>query len=83
MFYNAVRRKGGDASETEMNTVVDVHNTVNEYCWRKILEWESLNGQVSPQLARFRGRYDDISPKARVLMLFGYVYYFLVIKISN
>lgn len=71
MFYNAVKRKGGDASEEEMETVVNVHNTVNEYCWRKIIEWESLCQNQTPKLAKFRGRYDDISPKARFLMLFG------------
>ena len=83
MFYNAMRRKGktvtedagGDASieelETEVSTVVAVHNNMNEKTWRQILRWESLHGG-SPRLARFMGRPDDLTPKARLLMLLGW-----------
>jgi cytochrome c heme-lyase len=71
MFYNAVKRKGGDPDEESMQTVVNVHNRVNEYCWGKIIEWEQLQGNSSPRLTRFRGRYDDLSPKARLSMLLG------------
>merc|ERR1712224_1085810 len=73
MFFNAVKRKGGDADEESMQTVVNIHNRVNEYCWKKILEWESLRGDHQPKLASFRGRYNDLSPKARFFMALGYV----------
>ena len=71
MFYNAVRRKGGDADEDSMKTVVSIHNRVNEYCWGKILQWEALRGNHTPKLAGFRGRYADLSPKARFCMAMG------------
>lgn len=73
MFYNAVRRKGGDADEDSMKTVVSIHNRVNEYCWGKIKQWESLRGNNEPKLSSFRGRYNDLSPKARFCMAMGYV----------
>ena len=71
MFYNAVRRKGGEADEESMQTVVSIHNRVNEYCWNKILAWEALRGNDEPKLASFHGRYSDLSPKARFFMLLG------------
>jgi len=72
MFYNAVRRKGGDADEESMQKVVSIHNRVNEYCWNKIREWEALRGNPDPKLVAFRGRFKDLSPKARFFMLLGH-----------
>jgi cytochrome c heme-lyase len=39
-FFNAMRRKGWDAKEEDMRTVVAIHNTVNERSWQEILRWE-------------------------------------------
>jgi cytochrome c heme-lyase len=41
MFFDAMRRKGFDARETDMKTVVPIHNAVNERAWKEIREWEA------------------------------------------
>jgi cytochrome c heme-lyase len=43
MFFNAMKRKGGDPKEEEMSMVVNIHNIVNEQCWVEILRWESMH----------------------------------------
>jgi cytochrome c heme-lyase len=40
MFFNALRRKGKDAPEEYIQVMVDIHNFLNEECWKKIEEWE-------------------------------------------
>jgi len=78
MFYNAMKRKGHEPKEEDMKAVVAIHNTVNERCWQHILEWESKRVAlpqevpIEPQLIRFEGRPNDLSPKARMLGLIGY-----------
>jgi cytochrome c heme-lyase len=49
MFYNAMRKKGWDPREEDMETVVAIHNNVNEKTWRKVLAWESLHPQYAHQ----------------------------------
>lgn len=73
MFFNAVKRKGGEADEDSMKSVIFIHNAVNEYCWQKILEWEDLHETEckTPKLSRFQGRFSDLSPKSRLKMMFG------------
>jgi len=89
MFYNALARKGkltqsAESAEDEqimMETVVALHNNMNETTWSKVLEWEELlssskehnnktheqNEEGSgPKLLRFCGRPSDLSPKARL-----------------
>uniref|UniRef100_A0A061RAZ0 Holocytochrome c-type synthase n=1 Tax=Tetraselmis sp. GSL018 TaxID=582737 RepID=A0A061RAZ0_9CHLO len=70
MFFNALRRKGKgeDVTEDDMTSVVAAHNSMNETTWRKVLAWEALHEHDcgSPTLLRFRGRPDQLSPKARV-----------------
>ncbi|RKP05755.1 cytochrome c/c1 heme-lyase [Thamnocephalis sphaerospora] len=74
MFFNALRRKNWNAREEDMQTIVPIHNAVNERAWREILKWEQMHktecGQ--PKLVRFQGRPKDISPKARILGWLGY-----------
>lgn len=41
MFFDAMRRKGHEAREGDMKTVVPIHNAVNERAWAQILTWES------------------------------------------
>ena len=36
MFYNAMKRKGYAPQEEEMNTVVAIHNAVNERAWAEV-----------------------------------------------
>ncbi len=43
MFYNALRRKGFEVAETDMRSVIAIHNTVNEESWRRVMEWESVH----------------------------------------
>lgn len=67
MFYNALARKGklGDTDEQEVESVVALHNNMNEKTWRKVLEWEQvLYPGESPKLLKFMGRPTDLSPKA-------------------
>lgn len=70
MFYNALHRKGKleDVDESDMDSVVALHNNMNEKTWNKILEWESVIGSststTKPKLLKFTGRPTDLSPKA-------------------
>ena len=77
MFWNSLVRKGkvGGASEGDMDTVIAVHNSMNEATWAKILEWEALSdpgAAAPPRLARFTGRPTENSPKAWLKQLFGH-----------
>jgi len=75
MFWNALVRKdkADGASEQDMETVVAVHNTMNEATWAKILEWEVLRGGPAPELIKFEGRPHDLSPKALLkIYVFGH-----------
>ncbi|CAM9736569.1 unnamed protein product, partial [Phaeothamnion confervicola] len=93
-YYNAMRRKGWDARESDVPVVVAIHNAVNEQGWTRVKEWEQLRGRVrnlfreglhvmhschhqgiaetsspfavggDPMLEQFRGRPNDVSPKA-------------------
>jgi len=79
MFWNALVRKDkvDGADESDMETVVAVHNNMNENTWLQVLSWESLHPVSGPEgseakLLRFLGRPDELSPKARLKMLFGH-----------
>lgn len=70
MFFNALKRKGkaSDVSESDMPTVVAVHNRMNELTWKQILRWEArfhCHECPAPKLKRFQGRPHDLSPVAR------------------
>lgn len=41
-FYNALRRKGWETPEEHVETMVDIHNFLNEEAWNEVLKWESL-----------------------------------------
>jgi cytochrome c heme-lyase len=79
MFYNALARKNKleGVQEDDMNTVVAIHNNMNENTWRQILAWEMLRDEESngpgrePKLLRFMGRPHDLSPKALLKNFFG------------
>jgi cytochrome c heme-lyase len=103
-MYNAMLRKGyTDTDETAVESMVSVHNFLNEGAWGEIVEWErrfsnglsagwqackqgeegSMAGanlgrnaeQVAqPRLLRFMGRPKDITPKASMLQVMGWIY---------
>jgi cytochrome c heme-lyase len=78
MFYNALARKGklDDTVEHDIESVVALHNNMNEKTWQKVLEWEATttsgsggggggtNALATPKLLKFQGRPTDLSPKA-------------------
>merc|ERR1712137_516816 len=75
MFYNALRKKGWQGvKEDDIPAIVAIHNTTNERAWAEVLRWEvSLHGshlEKPPRLEKFRGKYKEISPKARMKMFF-------------
>ena len=76
MFYNALARKGklGDTKEEDMESLVAVHNNMNEKTWVRVLEWERvLDPDSNPKLLKFMGRPADLSPKATIKhYLFGH-----------
>lgn len=66
-------------SEKDMDTVIAIHNNMNENTWQQVVEWEMLINdpeKVEPgresKLLKFCGRPDELSPKARLKMLFGH-----------
>uniref|UniRef100_A0A7S3QEP1 Holocytochrome c-type synthase n=1 Tax=Chaetoceros debilis TaxID=122233 RepID=A0A7S3QEP1_9STRA len=80
MFYNSLARKNklGDTEESDIESVVAIHNNMNEKTWSKVVEWEDVldpDGQKSggPKLLKFLGRPSDLSPKAKFKnIVFGY-----------
>ena len=81
------KEKTDGADEKDIDAVIAVHNNMNENTWRQVLSWEHIRSQPSsssssqqssastgndPKLLRFMGRPDELSPKARLKMLFGH-----------
>lgn len=68
MIFNALKRKGKgeDLAEDDMVGFIMAHNTMNEMTWQRVAEWERLHEKEcgSPALLRFRGRPDQMSPRA-------------------
>lgn len=73
-FYNAMQRKGYNPSAEDMQTVVSIHNTVNERAWKEVMEYEryhfsyvflSFCSSLSPALVIFPS--SDISSRSLVL----------------
>lgn len=67
-FYNSLVRKGklGDVVEDDMESVVALHNNMNEKTWAQVVEWEkqTYSEESTPKLLKFQGRPRDLSPKA-------------------
>jgi cytochrome c heme-lyase len=40
-FYNALVRKGWETPEKEIETMVQIHNFLNEKAWEEVQKWES------------------------------------------
>ena len=57
-FYHALLRRNKTAEEDVMDSIVFVHNRVNEDSWQQVMEWESLYAHQcrEPSLQRFVGK---------------------------
>lgn len=74
-FYNALMRKGKDTPEQSIDVMVHIHNFLNERAWDEVRRWEDMrNPGERIQLARFEGRPQDLSPKARFHLLLGSIF---------
>ncbi|KAF2280591.1 cytochrome c and c1 heme-lyase [Westerdykella ornata] len=75
MFFNAMKRKSYNPNERDMQTIVPIHNAVNERAWKEIKEWEKGRGAEAcggPRLASFSGLATSLTPRARWNTLLGY-----------
>jgi cytochrome c heme-lyase len=74
MFFEAMRRKSYDPKETDMKTIVPIHNAVNERAWYEIKKWEAGRSDAcgGPKLASFSGLSTSLTPRARWKALMGY-----------
>lgn len=79
MFYSAVKRKGHmgaievfDEYPSDLESIVHIHNVVNEAAWQQVLRYEKLSSPCSceiscePSLEKFIGRSKDWTIKARL-----------------
>ncbi|KAJ7180961.1 cytochrome c/c1 heme-lyase [Mycena filopes] len=75
-FYNALARKGRETPEEleHVETMVEIHNWLNEAAWQEVVKWEKRAYPADDvQLARFKGRPGEMSPKARIWMFAGWI----------
>ncbi|TFK29673.1 cytochrome c heme lyase [Coprinopsis marcescibilis] len=74
-FYNALVRKGWETPEEHIETMVHIHNFLNEEAWEEVKKWESRHAHDGDDihLTRFKGRPGELSPKARFWMLAGWL----------
>jgi cytochrome c heme-lyase len=72
-FYHALLRRNKAADEEAMDSVVFVHNKVNEDSWDQVMQWEALYAHQckEPSLQRFVGKSEEMSIKARVYDFFN------------
>jgi cytochrome c heme-lyase len=105
-MYNALLRKGyTDTDAGAVESMVSVHNFLNEGAWAEIVEWERRFGRglgkgwdmckrgeegsmaganleqganeeevVQPKLIRFMGRPKEMTPKAAMIQVMGWIY---------
>ncbi|KAJ6439699.1 cytochrome c heme lyase [Purpureocillium lavendulum] len=102
-MYNALMRKGyTDTDITAVESMVSVHNFLNEGAWAEIVGWEQRfarglykgweicrrgeahapeelerhwdGTESAPTLIRFQGRPKDLTPKATMLQVLGWIY---------
>ena len=80
-MYNAMIRKGKidtntgeEIPEDAVESMVFVHNFLNEGCWQEVLEWEkpyTEKTNVAPKLLKFMGKPDQLSPRAKWYQMLG------------
>lgn len=47
-FYNALVRKGWETPEEHVETMVEIHNFLNEEAWGEVLKWERRHNRCVP-----------------------------------
>lgn len=70
-----MQRKGHPANPSDMDSVVPIHNAVNERVWAEVLEWEKGWGAErcgGPKLVSFAGDSKRLTPRARWNGVLGY-----------
>lgn len=73
-FYNALVRKGWETPEEHVETMVQIHNFLNEMAWDEVKRWEDqVNKTEDLQLVKFKGRPGELSPKARFWLFAGWL----------
>jgi cytochrome c heme-lyase len=75
MFFDAMRRKAFSPAESDMSTIVPIHNAVNERAWHEIKSWEAGRGAENcggPRLESFSGLSTSLTPRARWKSWMGY-----------
>ncbi|KAG8987809.1 holocytochrome c synthase [Tulasnella sp. 427] len=75
-FYNALVRKGWETPEEHVETMVEIHNFLNEEAWNEVLKWEKRwsGSEEAPELARLHGKPGELSPKARMHMSLAWLF---------
>ncbi|QLQ81717.1 hypothetical protein HG537_0F04780 [Torulaspora globosa] len=83
-MYNAMVRKGKidpntgeEIPEDAVESMVFVHNFLNEGCWQEVLQWEqpyTEQTNVSPKLLKFMGKPNELSPRARFYQVLGRIF---------
>lgn len=69
-FFDAMKRKNWNPEASDMQTVVPIHNAVNERAWQHILNWEKLNYEEAMtkcggiKLTSFKGDLKKLTPRA-------------------
>jgi len=75
-FFAAMARKNHDPQAKDMKVIVPIHNAVNERTWYEILKWEEGRGSDvcgGLKLVSFKGKSQELSPRARFKSLLGSV----------
>lgn len=69
-FFEAMKRKNWSPEEDDMQTVVPLHNQVNELAWRNIMLWERSHAAQAQaecgglSLTSFKGDSKKLTPRA-------------------
>jgi cytochrome c heme-lyase len=75
-FFAAMARKNHDPQAKDMEVIVPIHNAVNERTWFEVLKWEERRGSEACgglRLVSFKGKSQELSPRARFKSLLGSV----------
>ena len=75
MFYNALKRKGKDdnVAERDVETIVAIHNNMNERTWNMLLKWEAKYAKYACfiKLICFNAYTLRICPNPKLLRFLG------------
>ena len=74
MFFEAMKRKGHSPTPSDMDTIVPIHNAVNERAWNHIKTYEEAYTANcgGPKLISFAGDSKKLTPRAWFNGLRGY-----------